>query len=205
MPVLLQIMENNEDAELVVDVIPPGELGLNDERREPPPRAWSGGEHSGERLSSAERKLILDLMAEGLSDSEIRRRTGHSRNTIASIAASPERAAWLKETRAARMLAEEDSLMRERTALIEDLESRGKLKLSDLNSAMMITGIGIKDAGGSAPVRIEVGVEHSFKDAAGLMAGVPLAQGKERAASAFAPVQEAEVVAVAAEPPVGGG
>lgn len=187
---------SDENTEVQVDIIPPGdELALGDERRKPPPKAWSGGEHSGERLSAAERKIILDLMAEGESDSEIRRRTGHSRNTIASIAASPERAAWLKETRQVRMLAQEDSLMRERTALIEDLEERGKLKLSDLNSAAMITGIAIKDSGGSAPVRVEVNVEHEFKMAAELMT----AGGFSNAAASFAPpppAMEAEVVPV---------
>lgn len=185
-------MINDENSEMVVDIIPPGELGLGDERREPPPRAWSGGEHDGTRLSSTERKLILDLMAEGDSDSEIRRKTGHSRNTIAAISASPERAAWLQETRKARMLAEEDSLMRERTALIEDLEMKGKLKLSDINSAVMITGIGIKDAGGSAPVRMEVKVDHEFSLAAELMAGG--GGTRVNAAAAFAPVHEAEIV-----------
>lgn len=159
------------------------------EVREAPPPAWSGGVADGSRLRPEERKMILDLMTEGLSDSEIRRRTGHGRNTIAAVAASPERAAWLKETRAARMLAAEDSLMRERDALIDELVDKGKLKLSDVNSAVMITGIGIKDAGGSAPMRLEVSVEHEFKQAAALMAGGQ----RTSAASVFAPVVEAEV------------
>ena len=169
------------------------ELGLEDEVREVPPGAWSGGVHDGSRLPETERKKILDLMVEGLSDSEIRRRTGHGRNTIAAVAASPERAAWLKETRAARMLSAEDSLMRERLELIDELVDAGKLKLSDVNSALMITGIGVKDAGGSAPVRMEVKVEHEFRQAAELMAGGT----RVSAASVFAPVVvEAEMVPV---------
>lgn len=171
------------------------ELGMVVPVKEAPPPAWSGGVHDGSRLPPTERKIILDLMAEGLSDSEIRRRTGHGRNTIAAIAASPERAAWLKETRQARMLAAEDSLMRERDALMDDLHDKGKLKLSDINSAVMITGIGIKDSGGSAPVRVEVSVEHEFKMAAELMT----AGGFTNAAASFAPpppAMEAEMVVV---------
>jgi hypothetical protein len=168
------------------------ELGFPVDVREAPPPAWSGGTHDGSRLPPTERKIILDLMAEGCSDSEIRRRTGHGRNTIAAIAASPERAAWLKETRQARMLAAEDSMLRERDALIEKLEISGKLKLSDLNSAAMITGIAIKDSGGSAPMRVEVKHEHGFALAAELMAG----GARVSAAASFAPVHEAEVVKV---------
>jgi DNA-binding transcriptional MerR regulator len=171
------------------------ELGMIVDTREPPPPAWSGGEHDGTRLDALERKHIMDLFAEGCSLSEIRRRLGHGRNTIAAVLARPEVAEKLRETRAARMLLEEEALLRERSDLIDDLSKRGKLKLSDLNSGLMITGIGIKDAGGAAPTRVKVEVEHEFKMAAELMTA-----GTKTEAKPFmpAPVMEAELVDVTA-------
>jgi len=56
----------------------------------------------------------------------------------------------------------------------------------------MIGGIAIKDAGGAAPMRIEVSVEHEFKAAAELMAGSTV-----HVAAPFAPVPpviEAELI-----------
>ena len=132
---------------------------------------WSGGEHSGERLPESERQKILSLYAQNWSAKKIAEETHHSRNTIAAILATPENAARLRETRAARHLVAEDLLLRDRDEVIERLSALGKLKLSDINSALMIGGIAIKDAGGAAPLRIEVNVEHEFKAAASLMAG----------------------------------
>lgn len=173
---------NEETTELgmVVDTIPP------------PPNPWQGGQHDGSRLSLTEQTLIRDLFMEGASISEIRVKTGHSRNTISKLLATPQMAAQLRELRAARLLLEEEALMRERADVIETLADKGKLKLSDLNSALMITGIGIKDAGGAAPQRLEVKVEHGLSAAAELMAS----SGRRTAPFMPTPVQEAELVPV---------
>jgi len=170
------------------------EIGLSIPIQDALPNPWKGGVHSGVRLTPEQRNQVMELLAENLSDSEISKRLGHSRNTIAALAADPARAAWLKEHRAARLLAAEDSLLRSRTELIGELEDTGKLKVADLNSALMITGIGIKDAGGSAPQRLEVTVEHEFSVAAQLMAG-----GQDRQPVSFAPspdIIEAELVPI---------
>jgi AraC-like DNA-binding protein len=156
------------------------------------PSGWSGGEHSGERLPESERQRILELYAQNWSAKKIAEETKHSRNTIAAILATPDNAARLRETRAARHLVAEDLLMRDRDDLLETLSKSGKLKLSDINSALMIGGIAIKDAGGAAPMRIEVSVEHEFKAAAKLMAGSTV-----HVAAPFAPVPpviEAELI-----------
>jgi hypothetical protein len=89
------------------------------------------------------------------------------------------------------MLVEEEDLRRMRAEVIEDQSDKGKLKIGDLNSAMMIGSIAIKDAGGSAPQRLEVTVEHEFKAAAELMTG-----SASRQPVSFAPVLEAELVPV---------
>ena len=155
------------------------------------PSAWSGGEHDGSRLTPEQRASIRALWAQGLSKLAISKQLGHSRNTIAEVIdENGEIGAHLRETRATRMLVEEEEFRRQRAEVLEDLEATGKRKMSDLNSALMIASIAIKDAGGSAPQRIEVSVEHEFKAAAELMTG-----GARQPVS-FAPVMEAELVPV---------
>jgi hypothetical protein len=168
------------------------ELGMDVPVKPLLPSGWSGGTHSGERLPEVERQKILELYAQNWSAKKIAEETKHSRNTIAAILATPDNAARLRETRAARHLVAEDLLMRDRDEVMEKLSASGKLKLSDINSALMIGGIAIKDAGGAAPLRIEVSVEHEFKAAAELMAGSAVQSG-----AAFAltpPILEAELI-----------
>lgn len=165
------------------------ELGMSVPVTLKKPSAWSGGEHDGSRLTAEQRASIRALWAQGLSKLAISKQLGHSRNTIAEVIdENGEIGAHLRETRATRMLVEEEDLRRMRAEVIEDLADNKKLKVGDLNSAMMIGSIAIKDAGGSAPQRIEVSVEHEFKAAAELMTG-----GARQPVS-FAPVMEAELV-----------
>jgi len=184
------------------------ELGLKVPVTVPKPSAWSGGEHSGERLTQDQRAQIRDLWTRGYSKLKISKELGHSRNTIAEVIDQDgEIGAHLRETRATRMLVEEEDLRRQRAEVMEDKADAGKLSVGDLNSAMMISSIAIKDAGGSAPQRIEVSVEHEFHAAATLMNGgarqpvsfAPVMQAVtagERLPIAFAPVLDAELVPV---------
>lgn len=168
------------------------ELGLTVPVTLKKPSAWSGGEHDGSRLTGEQRAQIRALWAQGLSKRAISVELKHSRNTIAEVVDEDgEIGAHLRETRATRMLVEEEDLRRMRAEVIEEQADKGKLKIGDLNSAMMIGSIAIKDAGGSAPQRIEVSVEHEFKAAAELMAG-----SAARQPVSFAPVMEAEIVPV---------
>ncbi len=163
------------------------------------PSAWSGGEHDGSRLTPEHRAQIRALWAQGMSKLKISQELKHSRNTIAEVIDEDgEIGAHLRETRATRMLVEEEDLRRMRAEVIEEQAEKGKLKIGDLNSAMMIGSIAIKDAGGSAPQRIEVSVEHEFKAAAELMAG-----SASRQPVSFAPVMEAEIVPVKSETEAG--
>lgn len=176
------------------DALTTTELGLEVPVSVPKPSAWSGGGHSGERLTVEQRAQIRALWARGMSKLAISKELKHSRNTIAEVIdENGEIGAHLRETRATRMLVEEEDLRRMRAEVLEDLAEKDKLKVADLNSAMMIGSIAIKDAGGSAPVRVKVEVEHEFKMAAELMAG-----GTKAKAAPFmpAPVMEAEVVPV---------
>lgn len=157
------------------------------------PSAWSGGVHTGERLGAEQRAAIRDLWGRGWSKKKIAEELGHSRNTVAEIIDEDgEVGAHLRETRQTRQLVEEEELRRVRAEVIEQKQEEGKLSVADLNSALLIAGVGIRDAGGSAPQRVEVRVEHEFHAAAALMAGS--AQPVARAAASFAPVIEAEVV-----------
>lgn len=156
--------------------------------------AWSGGEHDGSRLTPEQRAKIRALWAHGFSKLAISKELKHSRNTIFEVIdENGEIGAHLRETRATRMLVEEEDLRRMRAEVIEDKADKGKLSVGDLNSAMMIGSIAIKDAGGSAPQRIEVSVEHEFHAAAALMTG-----GARQPVS-FAPVMEAEIVPLTKE------
>lgn len=132
--------------------------------------AWPGGEHDGSRLTSEQRSEIRQLWVEGHSRKKIAEMTKHSRNTVREvIAPSAEVAEHLRNSRAARMLIEEEDMLRLRSELIE---AKGdKVSISDVNSALMIGGIAIKDAGGAAPLKVEMKIEHEFHMAAGLMAG----------------------------------
>lgn len=158
-----------------------------------PASAWSGGEHTGERLTPEQRAEIRDLWAAGKSKSKIAKETGHSRNTVASIIdGDPEVGDHLRKTRATRMLVAEEDYRRVRDELMQDLEASGKLKMADLTNAMMVASVAVRDAGGAEPQRLEVSVDHSFKDAAELMNG-----GATREPLAFAPIPktiEAELV-----------
>jgi hypothetical protein len=157
------------------------------------PKAWSGGEHDGSRLTPEQRAQIRALWGQGLSKLKISQQLHHSRNTIAEVIDEDGQiGAHLRETRATRMLVEEEDLRRMRAEVMEDKAAVGKLSVGDLNSAMMIGSIAIKDAGGSAPQRIEVSVEHEFKAAAELMSG-----GGMRQPVSFAPAPdfiEAEII-----------
>ena len=157
------------------------------------PKAWSGGEHDGSRLTPEQRAQIRALWGQGLSKLKISQQLHHSRNTIAEVIDEDGQiGAHLRETRATRMLVEEEDLRRMRAEVMEDRAAVGKLSVGDLNSAMMIGSIAIKDAGGSAPQRIEVSVEHEFKAAAELMSG-----GGMRQPVSFAPAPdfiEAEII-----------
>lgn len=169
-----------------VNVMSTEELGLNVPVTLPKPSAWSGGQHSGERLTPVQRAEIRALWSQGFSKKKISEQLKHSRNTIAEVIDEDgEIGAHLRETRATRMLVEEEDLRRQRAEVMETLADGNKLKVGDLNSAMMISSIAIKDAGGSAPQRIEVSVEHEFHAAAALMNG-----GAGQAVS-FAPVMQA--------------
>lgn len=157
-----------------------------------PPSAWSGGEHSGERLLPEQRAQIRALWARGWSKLKIAKELKHSRNSIAAVIDEDgEIGAHLRETRATRMMIEEEDLRRQRAEVIEKKADAGKLSVADLNSAMMIAGIGIKDAGGAAPVRVKIDVEHEFHVAAELMAGT-----QQQSARPFMPppVIEAEIL-----------
>lgn len=165
------------------------ELGLEVPVTLKKPSAWSGGEHDGTRLTAEQRAQIRSRWAQGCSKLAISKELKHSRNTIAEVIDEDgDIGAHLRETRATRMLVEEEDLRRMRAEVMETLHDKDKLKVGDLNSAMMIGSIAIKDAGGSAPQRIEVSVEHEFHAAAALMTG-----GTRQPVS-FAPVMEAEVV-----------
>jgi hypothetical protein len=184
------------------------ELGIQVPVSVPKPSAWSGGEHSGERLTQEQRAQIRDLWTRGYSKLKISKELQHSRNTIAEVIDQDgEIGAHLRETRATRMLVEEEDLRRQRAEVMEEKADAGKLSVGDLNSAMMISSIAIKDAGGSAPQRIEVSVEHEFHAAATLMNGgarqpvsfAPVMQAVtsgERLPMAFAPVLDAELLPV---------
>jgi hypothetical protein len=168
------------------------ELGMSVPVTLKKPSAWSGGEHDGSRLLPEQRAQIRALWAQGKSKLAISKELQHSRNTIAEVIDEDGAiGAHLRETRATRMLVEEEDLRRLRAEVIEDQSGKGKLKIGDLNSAMMIGSIAIKDAGGSAPQRLEVTVEHEFKAAAELMTG-----SAARQPVSFAPVLEAELVPV---------
>lgn len=168
------------------------ELGMSVPVTLKKPSAWSGGEHDGSRLTVEQRASIRALWAQGKSKLAISKELKHSRNTIAEVIDEDgEIGAHLRETRATRMLVEEEDLRRMRAEVMEDLADSKKLKMGDLNSAMMIGSIAIKDAGGSAPQRIEVSVEHEFHVAAALMTGAATRQPVS-----FAPVMEAEIVPV---------
>ena len=154
---------------------------------------WPGGEHDGSRLTQAHRAEIRRLWVDGHSRKKIAEMTKHSRNTVREvIAPTPEVAEHLRGTRAARMLIEEEDMLRLRSELIE---AKGdKVSIGDVNSALMIGGIAIKDAGGAAPQRIEVKIEHGFSAAATLMAGA--AKALPSAFAPAAPVMDAEEVKI---------
>lgn len=172
------------------------ELGMSVPVTLKKPSAWSGGDHDGSRLTVEQRAQIRALWAQGRSKLAISKELKHSRNTIAEVIDEDgEIGAHLRETRATRMLVEEEDLRRMRAEVMEDLHDKDKLKVGDLNSAMMIGSIAIKDAGGSAPQRIEVSVEHEFHVAAALMTGAATRQPVS-----FAPVVEAEIVPVKTHP-----
>lgn len=164
------------------------ELGMEVPVTLPVPKVpWSDGEHDGSRLTVEERTKVMELLAENMSDNKIAEQTGHSRNTIAALRAHPARAKWLQETRAARHLAREESLMLEADEIRGELRDKDKLKLADLTSAQMISSIAIKEAGGSAPQRIRVEADPSLIMAAQIFSG----QFKPVLS---APVMEAEIV-----------
>lgn len=150
------------------------ELGMRVPVSLPLPSAWSGGVHDGSRITAEERAEIRQLWVDGHSKKKIAELTRHSRNTIAAaVAPTEEVAEHLRKTRAARMLLHEEELLRVRDEVIEEKYNAGKLSIGDLNSALMIGGIAIKDAGGAAPMKMELKVEHEFSMAASLMAGMP--------------------------------
>lgn len=80
--------------------------------------------------------------------------------------------------------------MLEADELIGEQRGIGKLKLADLTSAQMTTGIAIQHAGGSAPQRIRVEADPSLLRAAEIFSGQfkPVLK---------APVMEAEIIAPA--------
>lgn len=166
---------------------PPGlptertELGLDVGVSLPAPSAWSGGVHSGERLTPDQRAVIRQLWVEGHSKKKIAELTKHSRNTIAEVVApTAEVEEFLRKSRAARMLLHEEELLRVRDEVIERKYLDGKLSVGDLNSALMIGGIAIKDAGGAAPQRIRVEADPSLLMAAQIFSGQfkPVTAGK---------------------------
>jgi len=135
---------------------------------------------------------VRELKAQGAKYLSIMEDTGLPRATIAAIlAADGTLVETLQKNRAARMMVEEDMLMEERADAIEKRREAGKLSVSDLTNAVMVNGIIIKDAGGSAPTRIKHEADPSLVLAAQLFAGafkpvtVTVPQG---------PVQEAELV-----------
>jgi hypothetical protein len=168
---------------------------------EKPPTAWVGGEHSGERLTAAQRAEIRAQWAAGKSKSKIATELKHSRNTVAAVIDEDgDIGEHLRQTRATRMLVEEEDLRRMRSEVLGDLEEKGKLKPGDLTNAMMVASIAAKDAGVAAPQRVEIAVEHDFSAAAALMNG-----GEARQPLAFAPIPktiEAETVLVSDQAPV---
>jgi len=156
------------------------------------PVAWTGGKPSGERLTREERQHIKDLFVAGCSRLEIEGLTKHGRKTIAAVIASdPELVKQLAETRAARALVEEALLHEERSDAIDKKRVAGKLSVADLNSAIMINGILIKDSGGAAPKRIRLEADPSLVLAAQLFSGANIAV---QPTTNPAPVQEAEII-----------
>lgn len=171
------------------------ELGLEVPVSLPVTSAWPGGEHDGSRLTLEQRAEIRQLWVEGHSRKKIAEMTKHSRNTVREvIAPTSEVAEHLRSTRASRMLIEEEDMLRLRSELIE---AKGdKVSIGDVNSALMIGGIAIKDAGGAAPLKVEMKIEHEFHMAAGLMAG-GIAEQKAVVFAPAPPVLEMEEVKTA--------
>jgi predicted DNA-binding protein YlxM (UPF0122 family) len=171
-------MAKQEMNHLPLDVPPPPP---------PPPVVWTGGKPSGVRLSRDQRELVKSLFLADCSFSEIAKQTGHGRKTIAAvIAADPELVNQLKEQRLARLLVEDAMLHDDRVEVMDAKRESGKLSVADLNSAIMINGIAMKDAGGAAPRRVILEADPSLAAAAALFAGTPM--------KATGPVVEAEVV-----------
>jgi hypothetical protein len=160
----------------------------------PPPVAWTGGKPSGIRLTREEREVIKAMFLAGCSRAEIERQTKHGRKTIAAvIAADPELVNQLKEARQSRLLVEEHFLHEEREEAIEKKRATGKLSVAEMNSAIMINGILIKDSGGAAPRRVILEADPSLAAAAALFAGAPV--------KPQSPVHEAEIIEPEQTPP----
>lgn len=170
-----------------------------------PGTAWSGGEHDGSRLKPEQRAEIYQRHMDGQSTLKISKEMKVSRNTIDALVKpdDPQVAEHLQSTRKARLLAKEDELMRIRDEVMEEKAKMGmgKLSIGDLNSALMINGIGIKESGGAAPQRIRVEADPSLIMAAQIFSGQfkPALALPEPAVRVPAPVMEAEVVGEDAE------
>lgn len=139
----------------------------------PKPSVWKGGVHDASRLTPAQRADIYDRHLNGDSTFKIARELGHSRNTIAALVRTddPAVAEHLQSTRKARQLQEEDDLLRLRAEVMASKAEANKLSVGDLNSAVMIAGIGIKESGGAAPQRIRVEADESLLLAAQMFSG----------------------------------
>lgn len=149
------------------------ELGLEVGVSLKKPDAWPGGIHSGERLTPDQRAEIYQRNMDGQSTFKIAAEMKVGRNTIAALLKPDDPAVTehLQATRKARQLQEEDDLLRLRGEVMAEKAEAGKLSVGDLNSAVMIAGIGIKESGGAAPVRIRVEADPSLIMAAQIFSG----------------------------------
>lgn len=139
----------------------------------PKPSAWTGGDRTGERLTPEQRAEIYQRHMDGQSTFKIAREMKHSRNTIAALLKPDDPAVGehLQATRKARMLHEEDDILRLRREVMEDKAEAKKLSVSDLTGAAMVASIAIKESGGAAPQRIRVEADPSLIMAAQIFSG----------------------------------
>lgn len=158
----------------------------------PKPSAWSGGKPDGSRLTEEQRAEIYQRHMDGQSTFKIAREMKHGRNTIAALLKPDDPAVGehLQATRKARQLHEEEDLLRLRREVLEDKAEAGKLSVADLNSAVMIAGIGIKESGGAAPQRIRVEVDVNHHLAAQVFSGQFKPAPLVMEAEVIAPVRE---------------